>query len=39
MLQDLIAKLQVQPYKSYTWINSQLRWKGRLVVGANVQLR
>ncbi|XP_019267396.1 PREDICTED: uncharacterized protein LOC109244715 [Nicotiana attenuata] len=33
ILQELIAKLQVQPYKAYTWFNNQLRWKGRLVVG------
>lgn len=39
MLQELIARLQTQPYKAYTWINNQLRWKGRLVVGTDQQLR
>ncbi|XP_070011785.1 uncharacterized protein [Nicotiana sylvestris] len=38
-LHELITKLQVQPFRSYTWINYQLRWKGRLVVGADHQLR
>nr|XP_009784657.1 PREDICTED: uncharacterized protein LOC104233048 [Nicotiana sylvestris] len=38
-LQLVITKLQQQPYKSYTWCNNQLRWKGRLVVGDDMQLR
>lgn len=31
-LEEIIAKLQVDPFRSYTWCNEQLRWKGRLVV-------
>nr|XP_009775422.1 PREDICTED: uncharacterized protein LOC104225346 [Nicotiana sylvestris] len=38
-MQELIAKLQVQPYKAYTWFNNQLRWKSKLVVGNDHQLR
>ncbi|KAH0643232.1 hypothetical protein KY290_034830 [Solanum tuberosum] len=38
-LQELIVKLQVQPFKYFTWCNDQLRWKGRLVVGHDTQLR
>lgn len=38
-LQELITKLQTQPYKSYTWCNNELRWKVRLVVGNDHQLR
>jgi len=38
-LQAVILKLQAKPYKFYTWIGSQLRWKGRLVVGSDLQLR
>jgi len=38
-LQSLIIRLQVQPFKPCTWCNAQLRWKGRLVVGANSHLR
>lgn len=38
-LQDLILSLQQKPYKHYTWVNEQLRRKGKLVVGNNVDLR
>lgn len=38
-LQNLITRLQVQPFKSFTWCNAQLRMKGRLVVGANSHLK
>lgn len=38
-LQLVIEKLQTQNFKSYTWCNDQLRWKGRLVVGDDPQLR
>ncbi|KAF3629835.1 hypothetical protein FXO37_28741 [Capsicum annuum] len=38
-LQEVIHRLQVHPFKSFTWLNDQLRWKGRLVVGKDLQLR
>lgn len=38
-LQELIVKLQVQPFKYFTWCNDQLKWKVRLVVGHDTQLR
>ena len=38
-LQELNVKLQVQPFKYFTWSNDQLKWKGRLVVGHDTQLR
>ncbi|XP_047264542.1 uncharacterized protein LOC107863358 isoform X1 [Capsicum annuum] len=38
-LQDIIARVQLSPYKSFTFLNNQLRWKERLVVGNDEQLK
>lgn len=38
-LQLLITKLLNWPFKFFTWCHGQLRWKGRLVVGADQELR
>lgn len=37
--QAITGKVQTSPYKSFTWLHNQLRWKGRLVVGNDAQLR
>lgn len=39
LLQEVVNRLQLHPFKSFTWTNNQLRWKGRLVVGNDPQLR
>lgn len=39
MLQEIITRLQVQPFKHCTWYHEQLRWKGRLVVGNDPKLK
>ncbi|KAF3673124.1 hypothetical protein FXO37_07148 [Capsicum annuum] len=38
-LQEVIHRLQVHPFKFFTWLNDKLRWKERLVVGKDLQLR
>ncbi|KAH0658450.1 hypothetical protein KY289_027198 [Solanum tuberosum] len=38
-LQGIIAKVKALPYKYFIWHNNQLRWKGRLVVGADSELK
>ncbi|XP_019259126.1 PREDICTED: uncharacterized protein LOC109237290 [Nicotiana attenuata] len=38
-LSSLISSLQQAPQKNFTWINHQLRRKGKLVIGNNTALR
>ncbi|KAH0672936.1 hypothetical protein KY290_025218 [Solanum tuberosum] len=39
IISKMIAKLQVKPFKSYTWCSEQLRWEGKLVVGNDLAFR
>ncbi|KAH0665784.1 hypothetical protein KY285_026990 [Solanum tuberosum] len=38
-LQGIIAKVTTLPYKYFIWHNNQLKWKGRLVVSADSELK